>query len=76
MKKRKESVQRDDGQEAREAIKKMKENGSRCSLRFKAHYFRFRDLTCEEQVTGFFGGGSEFPPRSRPLFLLFPKGAK
>jgi hypothetical protein len=41
-------------------------------------YFRFRqeDLTCEEQVTGLFDGGSGLALCLCPLFLLFPEDAK
>ena len=47
-------------------------------LRSEPHYFRLwdLDLACnEERVAGHFNYGSDLPPRSQPLFLLFPEGA-
>lgn len=62
--------------EVRKATKERKKVDRDISIQFEAHYFRFRDLVCEERVAGLFNSGSDLPLRSPPCFLLFPEDAK
>ena len=64
--------------EAREVIKKRKELDRNVSLQSEAHHYPqlWDDLPFVERVDDLFDGGSELPPCSCLLFLLFPEGAK